>query len=741
MAFTLSGTTITQTGFDASLAGLTGISGVTVTGQASGKLHYTLTGRQMIVNGSLIIDPEVECLEFDTTSALPNLTYNSKFQIGRKRASAGEVTTVTATAATGLGGKHFTFNDGTTAFYVWFTVDGVGANPAPGGTGILCAVLGTDTNAQVATKIQAAIMSVATFPLPLVDVAVSSNVVTISNNRNVTATDATAATSGFTVTVTQQGSTAGVIRYSDGDAIIFSRLAASSTSDSGIIANATGTLFLAYGGRIHSGLVVMLSGSNVNTSFVGNIIIEQLLYFGKLMPSNAIPQFRIQHLAGSTVNISGLTLDSDPGLSPDNPSILLFRNVAPTSFSAIFKCSQLQNVNSLTPPNGDFAFDNLVFANNFRKYDIIGAFSTAFGTEVPVWTLRNTDVGTATRVFTNIFAAVGTGKLSVLWTETVNARLRDASNNPITSDALIWLTERDDGARFEAVGRTGFNWLTVQSYSQAVDGAGQASVSVRTGIAYVSRDAGPVNTLNRSYFGKTSADDFDIYAVGYLYNVASGSHVLRGVNGYTYTQPMVTDASISQTTRATVDAYTTINTPQQFYDRAKSWLVANYAGQTAPLVSRSGDTVNAGARNVVIDATAAAAFAVAGNTLTIKSSAFVGNMTTTGTITLANGATFTGTRTDASGTISSATFSLTNLQTGTEVRVYRASDEVEIAGVEATAGSTFAYDYLWSANVPVIVTVHKPGFVFQRITTFILTSANQAIPIFQQADRTYANPV
>jgi hypothetical protein len=151
--------------------------------------------------------------------------------------------------------------------------------------------------------------------------------------------------------------------------------------------------------------------------------------------------------------------------------------------------------------------------------------------------------------------------------------------------------------------------------------------------------------------------------------------------------------------------------------------------------------VNAGARNVVIDATAAAAFAVAGNTLTIKSSAFVGNMTTTGTISLANGATFTGTRTDANGTISSATFSLTNLQTGTEVRVYRASDEVEIAGVEATAGSTFAYNYLWSANVPVIVTVHKPGFVFQRITTFILTSANQAIPIFQQADRTYANPL
>ena len=213
MPFSLSGSVITQTGFDASLAGLSGISGVTVTGQATGKLHYTLTGRQLIINGSLVIDPEIECLEFNTTSALPNCTYNGRLQIGRKRASAGEVTTVAATAATGLGGKHFTFNDGTTGFYVWFTVDGVGSNPNPGGTGIVCALAGADTNAQVATKIQAAIMSRATFPLALVDVDAASNVVTIRNNENATAAAATAATSGFIVTVTQQWSAAGVVRY------------------------------------------------------------------------------------------------------------------------------------------------------------------------------------------------------------------------------------------------------------------------------------------------------------------------------------------------------------------------------------------------------------------------------------------------------------------------------------------------------------------------------------------------
>jgi hypothetical protein len=731
MTFSLSGTTITQTGYDSSLAGLNGISGVTVTGQSSGKLHYTLTGRQLVVNGSLIIDPEVECLEFDTTSALPNLTYNSRFQIGRKRATTAEITTITATAATGLGGKYFTFHDGTTAFYVWFTVDGVGTNPSLGGTGILCAVLGTDTNAQVATKIEAAIMSVATLSLPLVNVSVATNVVTISNNRNVTATDATAGTSGFTVTVAQQGSTAGVIRYSDGDAIIFSRITTNWASEFGITVSVANTLFIGYGGRINSGLGIAFCGGPTNgVSFVGHTIIEQLHFYGKIgttLPSGglpAAPQVRFQHAAGSTVNVSGFTLDCDANIPIDAPSVLGSRSVGFTSFSAIFKSFQLQNFNALTAPAGDFTFDNLVFRNNFRPYDIIGNYSTTFGALIPVWTLRNTDAGTATRIFTNTTSVVGSGKLNAQWTQTVNAFLRDSANNPITSNALIWLTERNDGSRFEAVSRTGFNWLTVQTYLQSVDGTGKASVSVRLGIAYVSRDAGPVNTLNRSYFGKTTADDFDIYAIGYLYNIASGSHILRGINGYTYTQPMVTDASITQTTRATVDAYTTIDTPQQFYDRAKSWLVSNYAGQTSVLVTRSGNTIDAGTRNVVIDATAATAFSVAGSTITIKSSAFVGNLTTTGTITLANGATFTGQRTDSTGTITSATFTISNIILGSSLLIRRTDTQVALINQTVT-GTSFAYAYLHTTNIPVEIVVRKatgsPTYQEWR-TTATLTS-------------------
>ena len=103
-----------------------------------------------------------------------------------------------------------------------------------------------------------------------------------------------------------------------------------------------------------------------------------------------------------------------------------------------------------------------------------------------------------------------------------------------------------------------------------------------------------------------------------------------------------TDATIIDT-KATANAYTEINTPEKFYDRAKAHLVDNFAGETATIVSREGNSIDAGSYDVVIDATASSVFAISSNTLTIKATTFVGNISTTGTTTLSNGAEVIGT--------------------------------------------------------------------------------------------------
>jgi hypothetical protein len=75
MSFSLSGSTITQSGTDANLSGLTGLSGVSVSTQA-GYDVYNIGDRQLNVNGSLTIDPELESLivGYDGTTELMVVT-------------------------------------------------------------------------------------------------------------------------------------------------------------------------------------------------------------------------------------------------------------------------------------------------------------------------------------------------------------------------------------------------------------------------------------------------------------------------------------------------------------------------------------------------------------------------------------------------------------------------------------------------------------------------------------------
>ncbi len=62
-----------------------------------------------------------------------------------------------------LAGSHFVFSDSATDFYAWFSVDGVGVDPAPGGTGLEIEAELTDTAINVSEKIEAAILASGAF--------------------------------------------------------------------------------------------------------------------------------------------------------------------------------------------------------------------------------------------------------------------------------------------------------------------------------------------------------------------------------------------------------------------------------------------------------------------------------------------------------------------------------------------------------------------------------------------------
>ena len=69
MTFNLSGTTITQTWTDTDLSGLSGIAGITYTDTWVLKTYYTNT-LNLVVNGTLTINPEIEMLSFGSNAHL-----------------------------------------------------------------------------------------------------------------------------------------------------------------------------------------------------------------------------------------------------------------------------------------------------------------------------------------------------------------------------------------------------------------------------------------------------------------------------------------------------------------------------------------------------------------------------------------------------------------------------------------------------------------------------------------------
>jgi hypothetical protein len=125
--------------------------------------------------------------------------------------------------------------------------------------------------------------------------------------------------------------------------------------------------------------------------------------------------------------------------------------------------------------------------------------------------------------------------------------------------------------------------------------------------------------------------------------------VMKGIGGSTVSPAMVNDGAVTLS-RSAAAALTSIATLDDFYDAAKYWNVqsanVNYPSASTQVATAAGTTLDLGALNVLIDATAASAFAVntGTNTVTIKASTLaVGTkfalLKTTGTISFANGAT------------------------------------------------------------------------------------------------------
>jgi len=151
---------------------------------------------------------------------------------------------------------------------------------------------------------------------------------------------------------------------------------------------------------------------------------------------------------------------------------------------------------------------------------------------------------------------------------------------------------------------------------------------------------------------------------------------------------LIADAFITQATKATVAAYTTLQNPDRIYDYAAYFETTNSGIPLARIAAKQGTNVSLGAYDVTM--TAATAFDVTGNMVTLPSTAaFVGGVTMTGGLTTSGNVTLNAQAT-AAGTyapISANNIALSGLPNYQTLSAITAVTGLPSTGTVSAAGS------------------------------------------------------
>jgi hypothetical protein len=219
--------------------------------------------------------------------------------------------------------------------------------------------------------------------------------------------------------------------------------------------------------------------------------------------------------------------------------------------------------------------------------------------------------------------------------------------------------------------------------------------------------------VDRRSNSNTDADDFTFKFCSYKHLLSTSTQALKGVGELQVNWVLFDDKTISEPDILDVLDYGAIDTPQKFYDRAKAHLYNNYNGETELIVTRDGNTIIADGYNVIItDNSAAAAFSISGDTITIKATTFIGNILTDAlhTTSLQGGSEVIGTF----GDIVNLPWEVTNVESGSTVQLYNVTRDVELHNGVTDNGTPGEFEGTFALSVggtssPVTITANTKG--------------------------------
>ncbi len=308
-----------------------------------------------------------------------------------------------------------------------------------------------------------------------------------------------------------------------------------------------------------------------------------------------------------------------------------------------------------------------------------------------------------------------------------NPTFKDSTTKALLDGVQVSIMDTDSGNR-----RSPFN-DSDQTYSDTSDATGRfvsGTVDVLTGVWH--------NNGNNSATAYTLDDRLPVSGSAVKYGCAITPITLAdstiGMNDADVLMPA--DSSITETNKATVDAYTDCPTAAEVYDAGMAYIVDNFSGQVAPYVTRNGDELNFGAMDVDIRSFWGDTFSVSGNTVRIKSNELTANLTTTGTVTII-ASVVVGVITDSTGVTTNNTLTVSGLVPGVEVRAYDTATGNYVGGIESLPTGDFLGIGVSVPSVDVVV--HALGYLNMHFPN-VDTSTNATLPVTLIADRQYENP-
>ena len=493
----------------------------------------------------------------------------------------------------------------------------------------------------------------------LTGITVSGSVYTVDSTRRIIVTGA------FTLVPEEN-----ILQFEDGDSGSFPRMEVnddayfrfggrSVVGDTTVYSKGVGLIVLGSGGSIWdtggNGAFSTTSGNPTLEFFGGVMVLGKPISFGGLNRQGSSND----HLGTGPVTIEDLTVrmtsggqirfDNDETAIINvsnirfhgNSNILLFAEGF-TTFSAIFDNVILQSYGGQLVA---LRFDDLALLNNQADDDM----QTNRGGEVLLFV--NSDKGSSASITIKNTTAC---HLAFFGTALIEALAQDGTALEDIKYRIVD-TVRDNRVTPIGTFATDFPELaipygvsTATVYNGMTDANGEAAPDIL--MSTFSADASEATRRSDYSNGGSLGDSFDINMFGYGTVYAMQSAVLRTRGGTPIPFFLGADASITESDKATVDAYAELDTSAKVYDRLKSYLYNNYAGETEPYVTLSDDTLDFDDADIALNATGTIVVVNTAGAVTLNvGDTFTGNIVTTGTVTVHADVTVDGSITDSAG--------------------------------------------------------------------------------------------